>query len=297
MAVSKRSIMVMGKISARFDDAVKYFKNKKYLEKNITDYSRLPKDIFSDLRAVFVLSTGRSGTDLLTRLFKLNKSNFVLHEPEPDLVYAAREAYDLGSSGTVARRLGISSSRYHLFKECFLRNKVYIETNNKLTFFADALYQLLPNSRFIHLIRDPRAFVRSAIRRRYYQGHDFDDGRIVPADLSLTKWNSYSPIQKNGWLWNETNKVIESFVKDFEYDRLLTIQSEKLFKDPAVMQQISRFIGEDSSSLDQITQIIDRPVNQQIKNDYPSFDKWDTADQEDLISITPLGKKYGYWDQ
>lgn len=285
----------MSNISARIDDAVKYFKNKKYLEKSISDYSKLPEDIFRDLQAVFVLSTGRSGTDLLTRLFKLNKSNFVLHEPEPDLVYAAREAYNLGNGGTSARRLGITSSRYHLFKECFLRNKVYIETNNKLTFFADALYELLPQSRFVHLIRDPRAFVRSAIRRRYFQGHDFDDGRIIPLDLSSDEWNNYSPVQKNGWLWNETNQVIEDFVQDFDSSRLLKVHSEKLFKDPAVLQEISSFIGETPPGLEQITKIIDRPVNQQFINDYPAFDNWKSSDQEDLKSVTPLGTKYGYW--
>ncbi|NQV38588.1 MAG: sulfotransferase [Candidatus Marinimicrobia bacterium] len=280
----------------KIQDSVRYFKQKKYLEKDIHDYIGLPEKIFNDLEAVFVLSTGRAGTDLLTRLFRLNRNNFVLHEPIPDLVYAAKGAYNLGQQGLVARKLGITSSRYHLFKECYLRGLVYIETNNKLTFFADALYDLLPKSRFIHLIRDPRAFVRSAVRRGYYQGHDFDDGRITPQNINEEEWKNFSPIQKNGWLWNETNMVIEGFIQKFDTNRILKIYSEDLFKDPTTLQHISGFIDQPPSKLNQIEKILRKPVNQQLKNDFPLFNKWEISAQETLRSITPLAIKYGYWD-
>ncbi|MFH1852171.1 MAG: sulfotransferase [Candidatus Neomarinimicrobiota bacterium] len=284
----------MTSLSRKVADAVRYVRHNKYLEKNITDFTGLPEKIFTNLEAVFVLSTGRAGTDLLERLFRLDKSNFTFHEPIPDLVYSAKLAYELGPNGLEARKLGFISARYHLLKECYFRDKRYIETNNKLTFFPDAIYHLMPKSKFIHLIRNPRSFVCSALRRKYYAGHDFDDGRIVPINKSEIGWDEFSLIQKNGWLWNETNQTIEAFKANINPDRIITIKSEELFTNPNTFNKIIKFT--DITCVDQkiITKITKKPVNQQIKGNVVPFGQWTENEKDDFYAVTPLCKIYGF---
>ena len=49
-----------------------------------------------------------------------------------------------------------------------------------MTPFCDRLAETLPESKFIVLVRDPRDFVRSGMRRNYYRGHPWDVGRLKP---------------------------------------------------------------------------------------------------------------------
>lgn len=281
----------------RIEDFYKYFRQKKYLERDISDYSVLPETIFGELEALLVLSTGRSGTDLLARLFKLDRSNFVRHEPYPILAYGAKVAYETGPEAIEVRKAAFITARYPLVKESYLRHKRYVETNNKLSFFADAIYQLLSRSRFLHIVRDPRKFTRSGLLRRYYQEHDFDDRRIVPRPDSGLDWERFSDVQKVGWLWNETNRVIEEFKAAADPTRVMTVRSEELFTDPAVFATICRFMGTAEPNPKKIRKMLARPTNPQYKGTLKPFAQWSAEKQRQLRDITPLGVQYGYWEK
>lgn len=284
------------KLTNRILDVYRYVKNQKYLESNISDYLNLSSEIFNNLECVFVLSTGRAGTELLENIFRLDKRNLTFHEPQPDLVYASRMAYEIGPDNKTGRKLAFVASRYHLLKKSYLIRKRYIETNNKISFFADAIHDLLPNSMFIHLVRDPRNFVRSAMRRKYYQGHDYDDGRLIPAKGSTElNWDSASLIMKNGWLWNETNQYIENIKNTMNSERIKTIRSEDLFNNPKNVKEILEFLKINVSPDSTLDRILKRPVNIQVKGSFPDFKNWSESDKDDLMGVTPLGKKYGFW--
>ncbi|MCK5343738.1 MAG: hypothetical protein KAR20_10055, partial [Candidatus Heimdallarchaeota archaeon] len=184
-----------------FGDAKKYFSTRKYLEKTVENYQDLPEHIFNELKSCFILSTGRCGTELLVKLFQLSNAGKVVHEPKPQLVYGSKIAHEL-SKNSSAKELGFITARYDILRETYLRNQFYIETNNRITFFADAIYDLMPGSKFIHLVRHPGDFVRSGIRRKYYSGHDYDDGRLtpIPGSQVFIEWQNFSQIKKVGWL-------------------------------------------------------------------------------------------------
>ena len=282
-------------LKRKIADISNYLSGKKYLDLEVKDFQNLPFKIFQETSPVFVLSTGRCGTKLLTNLFEITDGSNVYHEPHPQMIYASRYAYENLDEGIKIRKSAFFGARYELLKDAFLKNQRYIETNNQITFFADAIYDLIPHSIFIHLIRHPGDFVRSGIRRKYYNGHDYDDGRILLNDVQ--KWESYSEIQKVGWLWNETNSVIEKWKSVIPQNNVYTCRSEGLFSDPTEFQNICEFIGIDSPDSGQIENIIKKPANVQKKGSFPKYNDWSNDDQNELKGIAELGYKYAYFNK
>jgi len=281
------------RIKSKIEAMANYFSDKKYLEKEIRDYQHLSSQIFNESNPVFVLSTGRCGTKLLTKLFEATKEGDVFHEPHPQMVYASRYVYEKMQLGIELRKSAFIGARYELLKDAFLKDKRYIETNNQISFFADAIYSIFPNSRFIHLVRHPGDFVRSGIRRKYYNGHDYDDGRILLNDVQ--KWESYSDIQKIGWLWNETNTIIENWKNVIPKENIYNCKAEGLFSDPKFFQNICAFCELDSIQNNQIDKIIRKPENVQRKGQFPTYEDWTDNQKNELNVVAPLGFKYGYF--
>lgn len=277
-------------------DGINYFIRKQYLLKKIKNHHNIPKEIFKNLESVFILSTGRCGTEFIDNIFQQDSKNYSLHNPRPELVYASKFLYEKDSHNIDIQEAGFISARYEALKLCYLRNKRFIETNNKITFFADGILNCMEQSKFIHLVIHPGHFVRSGLLRNYYYGHNYDDGRITPVDLKGSKWTNYSNIEKIGWLWNETNQFIIDVKSKIPNDRFLTIKSETLFNDPETINSICTFIGQVELQTKKIKNILKKPKNQQLKGTYPKFENWNKEDKETLQRVTPLGYKFGYWN-
>ena len=161
-------------------------------------FTQLPNSVYYDAKCVFVLSTGRAGTALLTKLFELGKNTDVYHTPFPQLKYLSKFAYENAESDKHCVEMAINVARFELILESFITNRVLIETNNRITFFAPSLASVFKKSRFIHVTRHPASFVRSAVRRGYYIDPRSAPGLITPkCEPMISKWCSMSPIEKN----------------------------------------------------------------------------------------------------
>ena len=278
----------------KFKDIYKYFFKQQNLTIKNVDNKLLPSKIFKETKPIFVLSTGRCGTKLLSNLFIAVKAGEVYHSPDPKLTYASKYIYENFEQSSKIRKSAFISGRFEILKECYLKNNRYIETNHHISFFADAVNELFPKCKFIHLIRHPGDFVRSGIRRNYYKNHDYDDGRIMPGNIEWKEWESYSHIQKVGWLWNETNQMIEDWKGNINSEKLITIMAEDLFNDPSEFEKISDFCELKILNIDKINQIIKSPINVQTKGNFPKYDQWTSEQKKELQKIAPLGEKYGY---
>ena len=279
-------------------DVYNYFIDQRYkYRKVVEDFSKLPEKIFEEMDPVFVVSTGRAGSELLVKLFKAAGLKSVYHEPHPRMFLGSKMSYELCVENIEIKKMVYLNARYDLIKMTYLQNERLIETNNRLTFFLDSLAYLFPRAKFIHLIRHPGAFVRSGIRRKYYRGNENDDGRMTPLadDPIYNLWDEFNDIEKIGWLWNETNSIIEIVKKTMGRERILTVLSENLFSMPDIFQEICRFIDHPELKENKIERIIKEPVNLQKQGEFPMWNDWSEYDQNKLRSFTPLGKKYGFW--
>jgi hypothetical protein len=264
-----------------FEFNTKYWKALKLRAKlhgHLKDSDVLPEDVLAQAAPVFVLSTGRVGTMLLTRLFELEKGLHIEHEALPEMLYTGKLAY-ADPSNIEFTKGAFMAGRYEAIRDCQLQNLRYVETNNRLTFFAPAMAALFPNAKFIHLLRHPDSFVSSGIQRNWYTGKTItDEGRIAPAkDSGIERQQD-----KIAWLWNATNAFIDDFKEGAGKDRTLTVRSEDLFSNAEEAERILNWLDFKADKTS-IQKVLNRPVNTSRKK---------KTQQEYNPDLTPLVEKY-----
>jgi hypothetical protein len=279
---------------------LEYLKNQrgnyKYQKRpNVIFDEKLLNQIRNDYEPVFVLSTGRCGTEYLTRILEQSDQTKVYHSPQPELLLASKYAYENNETDQEQLKKILDAARIELILNAYLRNQCFIETNNKITFFAYAISDLFPKSKFIHLVRHPGSFVRSGLNRNWYtNSSNHDLGRIVPNSAEID-FAGFNEIQKISWLWNETNLFIEKFKSDYlESTRIITVKSENLFGNIASIKSIFDFIGCEQPLKNRLNKIINEKINSQKKSSHPNYSEWSMADKNQLKSICTLAPKYDY---
>jgi len=239
---------------------------------------------------VFVLSTGRTGTQTLAALYELAGNVFAYHEPNPELTALSKLAYEYndrytenGAVGSVFREAFLTSRR-HLFNYALDCGRGYVETTPQNTFLAPVIADAVPVVRFIHVVRDPRYVVRSAMRRRWYDGNPNDETRIIPSRDSTSGqyWATYNSFLKNLWLWSETNRWILDFSSHMP-DRVCLIRAEALFNgDADTLGKLYGFIGAALPSPAKIRRVLDKQLNAQHTGSFPESNDW-TAEMYDQL--------------
>ncbi|MCB9208121.1 MAG: sulfotransferase [Ignavibacteriales bacterium] len=264
-------------------------------KKNIIYDENLIKEIHEKASPIFVLSTGRSGTKYLTEIFNLFTQLDVHHSTKPEMIYYSKYAYEYHGKFSEELKHIIDASRLEIIQEAYLRDRIFVETNNRITFFAYVLAELYPNSKFIHLIRHPGDFVKSGIARNWYKGKDSHNlGRILPKDSAIN-WEQFSDIEKISWLWNETNQFIEMFKMQLnDNSRLLTLKAEDLFGNKNEIINILDFIGMKNIDHNIIDNKLNKKINAQSKNNFPDYQNWKKEDKEALMRQIKINDKYNY---
>jgi hypothetical protein len=255
---------IMSQIDKLIDTTPRQLMYKKY-RKLIK--CEILQEFDSNHPCVFVLSTGRVGTQTMAELFRLDRGVFSYHEPMPKLYGLSKLSYEnsdvqvqkiLHEAFLVSRRVLLNTSLSCL--------KGYIETSPQVTFLAPYIMNAIPNVKFIHLVRDPRKVVLSGIRRNWYNGNPFDEGRIVPHPNSTIgkNWHLYSLLQKNLWLWFETNQWILNFSSTLSEDRLLMIHSEDIFStNEDIIKKVFSFIDSPTPPMKKILHVLSKKFNAQ----------------------------------
>lgn len=131
-------------------------------------------------QTAFILSTGRTGTKFLAEYFSTNFDNVLaLHEPKPS--YLLRIYSNAHLSGHVSQQAMITLLRLMRRKRLHeLSSDLYIEANPFITGFLDVLPRVWPDPTIIHIVRDPRTYVRSANNHGSYSGTKWLVAQIIP---------------------------------------------------------------------------------------------------------------------
>ncbi len=202
--------------------------------------------------AVFITSTGRTGTMFFGELFERavrDCSSF--HEPDcvtvntplQDFLAATRRfgpvQVVLGnlrprgnmrglSAGRMAGRFGRQQTARAVerLRERFvpgLKSRLYVESNLQLIGLIDILPQVFAKCRIVYLVRDGREWLRSCWSHSggYFRATDLmqllSGGRLrasmCAGDRWAEQWEQMDQFQKNCWLWAKKNRYALECVK------------------------------------------------------------------------------------
>jgi hypothetical protein len=201
---------------------------------------------------VFVFGTGRCGTHTLWKLFESLPNTLSTHEGNGTiragpaeligkqitmgemweyhafLYHAANEvvfrrtfAPDQEIAALMERSFG---NRSKLIEWCAAQGLAYCDANPFAYNFIDYLQRKYPHAKFIHLVRDGYACVRSWFRRETtYPDHLPDLRRItwmlakpVPfaSEPVHAAWQTFDRVQRISWFWSSVNaNIIERFTR------------------------------------------------------------------------------------
>lgn len=262
------------------------------------------ENFLANYAPVIILNTGRSGSALLYEVLSNFQELKVYHEAPPNLMLYADFAYKNQSELDTLKHI-FSAARTELMLEAMVEDKIYLESNQCLTFFVRAIADLFPKARFVHLTRHPGDFVRSAIRKGWHLNDTiWELGRIN--DRSDASWQTMTQIEKLAWVWQATHGFIEGF-KNSTNSEVLSLRFEDLVTQPETFQDLLSFCGvtesvkkrkfEDLFSTKvntQVTTIYDTPNMKKVET-YPKYGDWSEADKDSLRShCAKLSEMYSY---
>ncbi len=245
------------------------------------------------MKPVFFLSTGRAGTMWFSEVMKKDRSVKVLHRPSPDFAVQNVKAYkcfehsefDNETLNEWFSEIYLAGRENHL-RYAYKTDRRLIETNNSITFFAYALAEMFPEAKFVHLIRPPKKFIVSGLRRGYYTNHPQEMRRIVPGD-NHHAWRNYSREQKIAWLWTETNKFARKFGNKIGEQRFKKFYFEELTVESVCKLLDFIDVGYD---MNYIRKRINKPVNiQKSANDESTGISWHKTEKIYLQEAINLG--------
>jgi len=201
-----------------------------------------------EIPLVFVVGTGRCGTHTLWKLFESVPNTLSMHEGNgtvrhgPAALVGKRFAlgsmpelngylYHYGGEAAFARTFAPDAAMTSLMDGCFAgrgsaiawcaqHGIAYCDANPFAFNFINYLHGKFPHAKFIHLVRDGYACVRSWSRRdasTYPDDVPHTPGAIswllakplpFPSDPAHREWQHFDRAQRISWFWNAVNANI-----------------------------------------------------------------------------------------
>jgi hypothetical protein len=193
-------------------------------------------------RLFFVVSTGRSGSQTIARVLSQHPGVKCLHEPRPQMIRLSTElAHGIKTAADVEEELRAIFCESSVFPA----DRMYGESDQKYWNLIPILARLLPNSRFIWLIRDGRDVAASKYATTWFREEEKQQGTADSADLTLRwmhyredgaragcfsgeQWTAMPVFEKICWSWQHVNEGIEREIGDLPRDRWAMIRLEEL---------------------------------------------------------------------
>jgi hypothetical protein len=262
--------------------------------------------------AVFIVSAGRTGTQFLARaLPQMIDDCAAFHEP--DTLWLDRPweyfrsvyweqvrrhgLYHMTLGQTHATATHLATARYKgtiddaqatawfdRLRGGFIGGvpeSIFVESNGLLWGVIDLILERMPNSKVIMVVREPRAWIRSAVLASHFRAFKFPDFDFLgfsprpyyrtPVAHDKTEWASMSRPDKYTWLYGMLNqRLIDVLAKN---PRALIVRYEDLFEGGDQRPTFERLLHFSSRFADGFSRpttlrhdLVDRPMDSTQEN-------------------------------
>lgn len=236
----------------------------------------------SRTKPFFIVSSGRSGTKLMEKLFSALPEVEMNHEYMVHHVQPAAVKHHLGLACRHETRYVLAQTHKAAVDYC--EKPFWGDSSNKLTWVIELLDELFPEARFVHLVRDGRKVASSyfhkladecyddrstAILARYID--DYPDTSTPPPEKKYwwpqprrgapdrAAFLALDQFQRIAWHWAESNRAALSKLRAISPERRLFVRLEDLTADPTEAARLLDFLG--LPHLDDAQAILAKPHN------------------------------------
>lgn len=259
-----------------------------------------------DTQPILIVSTGRTGTIFLSRLFR-------------DLYPDSASYHERGNSRLIQILTNLHFS--HLFPKSGLKltwkilkgnevetceKKYHIDANNFLYGLASLAPELYPNLKVLHIIRDPRTYVTSQLNFSRQKRTSFIGNYLIPfwqpnpflvGEIPVHQSFGFTRFQKYCWIWDFKNRVIAQL--ENSKTPYLCVRFEDLFESPKPeieFNKITEFLG--LGRVKDINQRFREPANSSKPTFFPNWEDWTAKQAKQLHELCGNQmKKYGYGNE
>ena len=254
-------------------------------------------------QVVMILSAGRTGTTAVAQYLNEGcRSVTALHEPKPSRSLRIASGRYLAGRNTKGEMIQLlEAARQKLCAS--VKTPIYVESNPYLYGFLDVLGEVFDRLRIVHITRDPRTSVRSAINFGAHSGLKRLFLAVVPYwtirpehlnSHPQRTWSQMSIVERLAWYWRVVNSHLdrgaELYGEDyrhFRYEDLLRSGGEGL-------QELADWIGAPQNT-QALADLVQHPVNRSRRREVAEWEDWPEADRQLLLQhCAELMQTYGY---
>ncbi|MDP2157751.1 MAG: sulfotransferase domain-containing protein [Nitrospirota bacterium] len=241
---------------------------------------------------VFIVSTGRSGSQMISQVLALHPLICSLHEPHPHLRAEAFTKW----AGTAKKELiekRIKKKRDDLIRQIRMNEFAFVESSHYVSHLIDevcGMYQ----AKIVHQCRDGRDFVRSGLERGWYRDQSIDrkiktwlrrkflieigdakvDHRLIPPAGLTTRF------EKITWLWAEMHRTVINSLEKIPKERQFFLRIEDIDRQHIAGLLEFMEVPFDDGLLDRMLEVAMSRPGKSRKNTSPRPDEWPDADKK-----------------
>ena len=245
-------------------------------------------------RLLFVMGSGRSGTQLIANLLDASGKSVVFHEPN--------FMEDVGTMDML-RRDPVQAVRYWQEFRCvelYRRWKsapegmMYGEVNGTIRYQVQAIKQLFPEAKMVLMTRDGRGVVRSVMGWRQFYGPRSKGAFALaplPGDPFELEWPNMNRFERICWGWQDTYELLMRHIPSTHWLTLEQSTSDFDYFDRQFTQNVSLSISHE---------LWHQHTTQKSRNatkeySFPAWDQWTDAQKLAFNRICgPTMRKLGY---